>query len=292
MTRWHDVDDDEAELSGLEPLRVEEPADDGVVVDHFLAARAEQLNNEIAAPADDLEYFAAPAYRDLRSHTDLLVDQVARADNRYNLDEVDVDDDEWVKEMGFPDPLGALRVWVDDDDIIERVRLSLHWRTRLADSSLSDAFDFAFLLINNYRRRQQERLYDFFEPERVASEPLSWSSLGKLRSRQREVMEQLDALGPRGATSIEGTETVGHGAKGKVELLLNLEGLLLGVAFDPVWLKTARIREISDGVVEAHRDARARFVPGEIHVGERERLVNEMSTLRNEVLAMMRRGFY
>ncbi|MGA4668646.1 hypothetical protein ACPCG0_02405 [Propionibacteriaceae bacterium Y1923] len=230
----------------------------------------------------------------LRDGDDPADDYLADDDPGLSSDEDDeVDESQaWVKEMGFPDQLGVVRVWVDDDALIERVRLSIHWRTRLGEQTLQQSFGVVFMLINNYHRLQQRRTLNYYEPEREAAEPLSFEALDRIRERSDEVRRQLEALGDGGHPQLQGEETIGVALHGRVQLKLNLVGQLDGVQFDPTWLRTARIKEISDAVVEAHADARRRFVPAEVIVGEREKLVNELAGLRNETLAMMRRGFY
>lgn len=223
------------------------------------------------------------------------VNSSASAQDDLDHDDLDLDDENaqfWQKEMGFPDQLGVLRVWVNDDVLIERVRLSIHWRNRLGDQTLQQSFGVVFMLINNYHRLQRRRTLNYYDPDREASEPLSFAALDRLREREDDIRRRLDALGDEGHPTFTGTETIGAGLHGRVRLKLNLLGQLDGVQFDPAWLPGARIKEISDGVVEAHADARRHFVPAEVLVGEREKLVNELTELRNETLAMMRRGFY
>lgn len=197
----------------------------------------------------------------------------------------------WHKEMGFPDQLGVVRVWVDDDVAIERVRLSLQWRHRLGEQTLQQSFGVVFMLINNYHRLHRRRTLNYVDPDREASEPLSFAALDRLRVREDEIRGRLEALGDGGHPTLHGAETIGRSLSGRVQIKLNLVGQLAGVQFDPAWLPTARVKEISDGVVEAHAHARASFVPAEVVVGERERLVDELTEVRNETLAMMRRGF-
>lgn len=218
-------------------------------------------------------------------------DEGLSSDELDDLDPADEEAQVWAKEMGFPDQLGVLRVWVNDDVLIDRVRLSLHWRNRLGEQTLQQSFGVVFMLINNYHRLQQ-RPINYYDPDREAAEPLSFEALNRIRERGDEVRRRLEALGDGGYSSLQGEETIGSGLNGRVQLKLNLLGQLDGVQFDPKWLPSARIKEISDGVVEAHADARRRFVPAEVIVGEREKLVDELTDLRNETLAMMRRGFY
>ncbi|MGA4507204.1 hypothetical protein ACQB6R_05765 [Propionibacteriaceae bacterium G1746] len=208
-------------------------------------------------------------------------------------DDLDVPEGEqWSKEMGFPDQDGVVRIWVDDSALIERVRLSLHWRNHLGDQPLEQSFAVCFMLINNYHRVAQRRTLDFFADGPEADQPLSWDALRGIRARQQEVQGQLDALGEGGQTELQGEPTLGSGAKGRVRLGLNLVGQLAGVHFDRQWLARARVKEIGDAVIEAHADARSRFVPAQVVVGERERLTNELSDLRDQTLALMRRGFF
>lgn len=284
MTGWYEHGPDEEHDDGLERIRIEDP-DPALTTprqrdDQSRADRTERAASPFAELSDDED-------DDYGLDTQHRRRAVAPGQDEDDLEQ---DDDEWEPSMGFPDPQGVLRVWLDDEGVLERVRLSLHWRSRLGDHPLEDAFDFAFLLVNNFRRERDHRL--LHEPEeQPALEPLSWEAMSRIRGRRREIHQRLSELGEAGATAIEGHETVGTGARGKVRLGLDLDGLIQGVRFDQAWLEQARAREIGDAVVEAHRDAVARYEPPEVELGERERLVNELTGLRNELTAMMRRGF-
>lgn len=255
-------------------------------VDDVLTVRLERQPVVVAEPENEneddlgLEIVAAPELDD----EDL---------DEGPLDEFDLDhfgdDEEWDPSMGFPDPYGVLIVWVDEDNLINRVRISPHWRTKLGQHTLLDAIGPVFLMINNHQESVQSADLEIDEVE--APGPLTWEGLAELREQAAELSAQLDALPEGVRAQYQGEWTHGDGLKGKVRIVLNPLGRLATIGFDEKWLATARIKELSDGIVEAHRAARAAHQPPTIEPSERDVLIAQLTTTRNQLAAMIRRGF-
>lgn len=196
----------------------------------------------------------------------------------------------WTAARGFSDPHGAVRVWVDDEVTINKVRMSPSWRERVGRGGLESAYGLVFLQINNYFR-DLVPAQSLESDNRTARRPLHWDSMWELCQRNDRIRAQLEQLGPEGDGKWIGHPATGVAPDRTVAITLDLHGRLERIEFRKQWLEQARIRQISDAVVRAHQDAKARFVPPVYEEGERDRLQNEMSDNRNELLAMMRRGF-
>src|SRR5664279_2311351 len=56
--------------------------------------------------------------------------------------------EQWTPDQGYPDSSLSVRIWVDDDKHLAKVRISNRWRDRARGTSLSSMFDEAFLLAN------------------------------------------------------------------------------------------------------------------------------------------------
>lgn len=196
----------------------------------------------------------------------------------------------WTAARGFSDPQGAVRVWVDENVTMSKVRMSPSWRDRVGRNGLEAAFGVVFLQINNYFR-DLKPAESIESDNRTAKRPLHWDTMWELTQRNERIRTQLASLGPEAAGKWIGQAATGVAPDRSVAIVLNLHGQLDHVEFGKQWLEEARIRQISDAVVRAHVDAKSRFVPPVYEEGERDRLQNEMSDNRNELLAMMRRGF-
>ena len=196
----------------------------------------------------------------------------------------------WTAARGFSDPQGAVRVWVDDTVTMSKVRMSPSWRDRVGRNGLEAAFGLVFLQINNYFR-DLSPAESLAADDRTARRPLHWDTMWDLCQRNERIRSQLAGLGPESNGRWIGAPATGIAPDRSVAITLNLHGQLDRIEFAKQWLEGARIRQISDAVVRAHQDAKARFVPPTYEEGERDRLQNEMSDNRHELLAMMRRGF-
>ncbi|MGJ6979491.1 hypothetical protein ACSDQ9_03010 [Aestuariimicrobium soli] len=207
------------------------------------------------------------------------------------LDDEDADDETpWAPDQGFPDPWGIATVWLDEDDLIGRVRMSVHWRSRLGQGSLAQAFGQIFMLINNHREGEAFRSVAPAD-DRPAPRPMSWEALADLRERSAELNRRLLALPAEVRGRHENRWTDGFGAHGNIRITLNPTGALSAIAFNEGWLGRARIKELSDGIVEAHRAARAAWVPPAYERSERDDLIDQLTATRDELTAMLGRGF-
>ena len=59
----------------------------------------------------------------------------------------DLLEEDWGPEKGFSDPTNSVRVWADPEGGLEKVRVSLSWRTRLDGRPLGEAVTVAFMLM-------------------------------------------------------------------------------------------------------------------------------------------------
>lgn len=222
------------------------------------------------------------------------LDPMAAPLDSIGAEDQEIDDLEqqgpWTAASGFSDPHGAVRVWVDDDVIISKVRMAPSWRERVGSGGLEAAFGLAFLQINNYFRDDtpEESLSG---DDREARQPLGWHAMYELTLRNRRIREQIASLGPEASGRWVGESVTGVSHDKLVGITLDLHGKLERIEFSKSALDGARIKQISDAVVKAHREARARFVPPHYEEGLRDELLKEVADNRNELLAMMRRGF-
>lgn len=196
----------------------------------------------------------------------------------------------WTAARGFSEPHGAVRVWVDDSVTITKVRMSPSWRDRVGRNGLQAAFGLVFLQINNYFRDLLPA-ESLAADDRTAKRPLHWDTMWEMSQRNERIRAQLSELGPEADGRWVGQPVTGVAPDRSVAITLNIHGQLDRIEFAKQWLESARIRQVSDAVVRAHQDAKARFVSPTYEEGERDRLQNEMSDNRHELLAMMRRGF-
>ncbi|MGA4507200.1 hypothetical protein ACQB6R_05745 [Propionibacteriaceae bacterium G1746] len=197
----------------------------------------------------------------------------------------------WTPEAGFPDTFGVLRLWVDDTKLITKVRLSPSWREKLGKRPLTHAFAQAFSFINSYDPDTSDSGLLDTDKSREAKYPLSWDRLDHLTRESARVSDRIDTLGDGGRGHWEGKPAVGESPDRLAAIELTLEGDLASVVFHPQKLDEARIRQVTDAVVRAHANARANFVPGRYVPGERDELTAQLNDIRQEMLAMMRRGF-
>lgn len=196
----------------------------------------------------------------------------------------------WDPTSGFPDGLGVLRIWIDDEGRITKVRLSPSWREKLGKTPLAVAFGQSFTYINSWARPEAKGV-DLSADDRQASQPFGWEQIDRIARRTTQLQEQLDSLGPEAEGQLRGRKVVGESPDKLCAITLELNGELGGIQFNGRKLAESRVRDVTDAVVKAHAAALAEFEPGEYVAGEADRLRNELQGLRNEALAMMRRGF-
>ena len=140
-------------------------------------------------PFDD-DFLAAPSYA--AAPSDDAVEDFLSAPDYAEFPSEELDEDaNWRPELGFPDGTRAIRVWADDDGVLTRVRVSLNWREKLADSSLDAAFFTAFMAMNAILHTHAHPLPSL---EPLAAEPFpgpaGWHTLQLARQQHAE----LDAL--------------------------------------------------------------------------------------------------
>lgn len=199
----------------------------------------------------------------------------------------------WSPEDGYPDSTGSVRIWVDDDRRVTKVRVSNRWRERSRGTTLSSMFDEAFLLAFS-------RVGFGTEPDQstpaVDAPKLSGQALAELQQQSFELAEEsarLDALPESEVrpSRWEGAAVVGTSENQLVTVRLTLFGYTERVVFDDAWLAQSRVSQICDAVMEAHQDAYSRFVPPVYEPGEREELAFRMDRVSATLMAMMKQGW-
>lgn len=199
----------------------------------------------------------------------------------------------WSPEDGYVDSSGSVRVWVDENRRLTKIRISNRWRERSRGTTLSSMLDEALLMaqarIGTGTPRVAER-----EPDRVP--PLSWESLAELQQQSFEIAEEsarLDDLPPAQVqpSRWEGALVEGTSSNRMVKARLSLFGLTEQVTFDPAWLRDSRVSQVCESVMEAHRDAYANFREPVFQPGDRERLAARSERVQSSLMAMMRHGW-
>lgn len=202
----------------------------------------------------------------------------------------DIDEELDLGEAGFTEPTSSVRIWTDEDGNLIKVRVSPSWRDRVGKPGLSGAFNLVFVQANNWYRTQSPA--ESMESDgREARQPLSWDSIYEVKRRNERIREQLADLGPEANGQWVGAEAVGVTPDKEAAVRLNIHGKVHAVEFNDKWLENARVKQITDAVMRAHQSARESFVPPKYEPGERDQLMSEIADNRNELLAMMRRGF-
>ena len=201
--------------------------------------------------------------------------------------------EEWTPEQGYPDSSLSVRIWVDDDKRLTKVRISNRWRDRARGTSLSSMFDEAFLLANASIGSPLPVMEDADEP--VPSDYLSWESLDVLVAELDHVADEEAALDAVPSADVVPSRWVGqvvegHSANQMVAVRLSIQGKVEKVTFSDAWLRQARVSEVCEAVMEAYRDGYARFVPPVYEPGDRQRLADKYRRLQNMSMALMRRG--
>lgn len=201
------------------------------------------------------------------------------------------------EDRGFASAASVIRVWIDDEGVINKVRVSPSWRERVAKNGgpaalatgLSRSFDQAFALINIARRPEYPTTPIMGETA-PAQTPLSWAEMARIQQALHEVRDQVSALDSPQEGRWTNVPAVGTSAGGKVKVELNEFGGYDTVHFDPTWLHASRVGQICDAVPEAARRAKERFVPPVYEPSEYDQLMEKSAALRSELTAMMKRG--
>jgi hypothetical protein len=199
--------------------------------------------------------------------------------------------EEWTPDQGYPDSSLSVRIWVDDDRRLTKVRISNRWRDRARGTSLSSMFDEAFLLAN--ATLGSSTLPVAPAPEEAApTDVLSWDSLDAILAETTRLAKEaaaLDQLPPDQVTPNRwvGVPVEAYSANQMVAVRLSVQGRTEKVAFSEPWLRQARVAEVCDAVLEAHRNAYAQFVPPVFEPGDRQRLADAYARLQNQSMALL-----
>lgn len=262
---------------------------------HVDTAFGQDADSSFSAPAS----YSAPAEHDDAGldPADLSAAEGTDPRGAASVDEVEASLDmfsrDWSPASGFADPQGTVRIWLDDQQRISRVRLSPNWRERLHGTrGLEMVFTVVFLAINEHIPAEVPMPALALDDEtRQARHPLSWEAMNALHQRDQELLEQLADLPPEGYGRWVGDQAVGHSREGSTSIALTPQGQLQSVHFSKSFVDEAPVEAIEASVIEAHRDAQAHYEPPVYEPGEADRLTNALQENRLELLAMMRRGF-
>ena len=201
------------------------------------------------------------------------------------------DGEEWRPEEGYPDSSLSVRIWVDDDKRLTKVRISNRWRERARGTSLSSMFDEAFLLANATLGSSVPPVDDI-TGDGEPSDALSWDSLDAILAETTRLANEaaaLDQLAPDQVTPNRwvGSPIEAYSDNQMVVVRLSIHGRTEKVAFSEQWLRQARVAEVCDAVLEAHRAAYAQFVPPVFEPGDRQRLADRYARLQYQSMALL-----
>jgi hypothetical protein len=197
----------------------------------------------------------------------------------------------WTPEQGYPDSSRSVRIWVDDNKRLAKVRISNRWRDRARGTSLSSMFDEAFLLANA-TLGSSALPFDGVSEDRQPAAALSWDSLDAILAETTRLATDAEALDQLPPDQVVPSRWVGspveaYSSSQMVAVRLSLHGRTEKVAFSEQWLRQARVAEVCDAVLEAHRAAYARFVPPVFEPGDRQRLADRYARLQNQSMALI-----
>ena len=152
-------------------------------------------------------------------------------------------------------------------------------------------FDEAFLLANA-TLGSPALPFDEASDDRRPAAVLSWDSLDAIleeTTRLAKDGEALDQLQPEQVVPSRwvGSSVEAYSSSQMVAVRLSLHGRTEKVAFSEQWLRQARVAEVWDAVLEAHRAAYARFVPPVFEPGDRQRLADRYARLQNQAMALI-----
>lgn len=199
----------------------------------------------------------------------------------------------WTPADGYNDSTGCVRIWVDDDRRLTKILISNRWRERSRGTSLSSMLDEVFLMAQARIAVGSARLGGN-EPERVP--PMSWEALAELQQQSFEISEESDRLDALPPDQVEQSRWVGETVEGvssnrMVTARLSLFGLTEQVTFDQAWLQQSRVSQLCESVMEAHRDAYARFREPVFQPGDRDKLAARSQRVQGSLMAMMKHGW-
>lgn len=201
-------------------------------------------------------------------------------------------DGEWTPEHGFPSAGDVVRLWVDEEGIPTRLRISLNWREHLKNTTLQQAINQALVLSQSYTNRPTFSAIDLSTvPE--AKQPLSEDAFRKLVKEVDALeVEQEELLASAAQAPREDFDAgTGTAAEGKIRVTMDPSGFIRTIAIDEEWAREdARVAEINEGVKKASREAKDNFVPQQ-RSSELDRIQQRRRDLIGQMRAMLIRGF-
>jgi len=198
--------------------------------------------------------------------------------------------EEWTPDQGYPDSSLSVRIWVDDDKRLSKVRISNRWRDRARGTSLSSMFDEAFLLANATLGSSVPPVDDV--PAGESDDALSWDSLDAILAETARLDQEAALLDQQPPDQVIPNRWVGapveaYSANHMVTVRLSIHGRTEKVAFSEQWLRQSRVAEVCDAVLEAHRAAYAQFVPPVFEPGDCQLLADRYARLQNQSMALL-----
>lgn len=274
-------------------------ADDDDLDDDFLAPPPGPtvLPTDVEVEIDDPAALAIPGVNAASSGNDLLDDPDEEFDDptlsvAAHEDDLPEDGDHWEPALGFPSVTNALRIWADENGEITKIRLSLGWRERVKDSSLSEAFSEALTLLNNYYLTTEATLVPSFALDiPQTDQQLSWQSLAAAQQRIDALRAELAELPAEPLGMWQGNQPIGQSADGKVRVEMDIFGHLQHVVFDEDWLQIkATASEIARDVMAAYQDAKAQHVEPVMVLTARGEIARQIDQATLELFGQARNG--
>lgn len=200
-------------------------------------------------------------------------------------------EDEVEGEGGYPDHRNLVRLWLDDEDVICKVRLSAKWFDRLGGwRGLEQAFGEAFAAVAldqlpTIEVSDEDASAPVSVPRGTA--PLSEERLAEHTRRANDLLTQLAALPAEANGTWHQAPATGHSRDRSVSITLRPDGSLATITFDDELLAGSLMRDLEANIIAAHRDARTRFQPPTREPGERDRLLDQFGAHADELVAMI-----
>lgn len=215
-------------------------------------------------------------------------------------DDLDVDaadlGDADENESGIADARRAVRVWVDDDRRLTAVLISNRWRERLRRSTLEAAFaDALSLAQGRVAEPVSVDLPTAADPD-ARGPGLTWTVLDAHRTRLESVRAEAAAMesdpGDIVPATLVGVEVEATSDNALVTVRLAVDASTRSVHFDEGWLAQARVGDICDAVLQAHRQAYARWQPPRTDPGSYGRIARETAALSRDLATAIAKGVW